>query len=78
MRIRDEMPLIEIAYGFCLAGNEADAARILKMLLDRHKQAPPRLTKGEVRLIVKRRLKGYEQRQRQREADRARMREKYA
>lgn len=74
MKVRDEMPLVEMAYDFCLAGNEMDAARILRMLLDRHKQAPPRLTKGEVRLIVKRRLKGYEERQSARVAKRMELR----
>lgn len=77
MKVRDEMPLVEMAYDFCLAGNEMDAARILRMLLDRHKQAPPRLTKGEVKVIVKRRLKGYEARQRQRVERREEMKERY-
>ena len=62
---------IELAYKFCLAGNEAEAAKILGRVIDR--RPDPKLSYVERKAIIHRRLEGYDARSRARHEKRNRV-----
>lgn len=70
VRKRDELPAIELAYDFLLAGNEAEAARVLRRVLDWQKVREPQLVATERRAVIARRLGGFAERLEERKAAR--------